>query len=182
MSSCGRTHDEDIALPPPTPGPRPGETWLHTSRGCHLTTSREWAAEILARVADAAAHGAWPAGVTAFDLGRALYRAAGNVDYLQEEQPGARAIQVREAALDELNRGWRAADSMHGPIDRHDVALPTVEEFENRPDTTRMRNLHTGRLWWLTNDRDWTDGVTIVSSAIMDDTDMDVVDGSSPDL
>lgn len=114
------------------------------------------------------AHGSWPDRVTAFDLGRALRRAAGNIDNLQEEHPEADANVVRQAALEEFTRGWRAADSVHGPVDRRDIALPTAEEYENG-QTWRVLDSRTGRLWWATSEDTWTDGATIVDASAIDD-------------
>lgn len=148
-------------------GPREGEIRTITPNGSYITTSREWAGFLLGQVAYAIEQGVWPKSLSMFDVARALRRAAGQAEYLQEERPGQDWHAVREAAIAEFTLGWYAADSEHGPLDKDEAFNPARDaarrpEVPTDPDTpspvVRMRHLRTDRLLWLTEHGKWTDG------------------------
>lgn len=168
---------DDTTIADPTPevgahraGPRPGESQVFLPQGYFTLTGREWAADILATVADAILHGAWPRDVTVFDLARAVRRAVGNADYLQEEQnsdlppdalvPTSVRKAVNGAALEEFLQGWHAANTIGGPLSRDTPA-------------TELRSPKTGRMWWRTEFGEWTDGRTVC-----DNVDAELLDPS----
>lgn len=149
-------------------GPRVGETRTIVPDHSFITTSREWASHVLGQVAYAVEHGDWPRNMSLFDVARALRRAAGNAEYLQDELPDAGGDELREAALAEFILGWYAADSQHGPVDKHealnpsrDSARPPAQPGANPGEpgpVHRMRHIDTDRLLWLANNGKWTDG------------------------
>lgn len=159
------------------PGPRAGEQWIDYGHRQGLMTSRDWSSGVLMRVAEAARHGAWPAGVSMFDVARALRRAAGNIDYLQESEGPGGGSAVREAALEEFLLGWRAANSAHGPVHRLDngtaeeVPIDGDGQYPRHPDGSpvsgRMRSADGGRMWWRMDTKvglgEWTDGFRVAA-------------------
>lgn len=163
MTTQPADQDEEIRT---VAGPRVGETRTITPDHSFITTSREWASHVLGQVAYAVEHGAWPQNMSMFDVARALRRAAGNAEYLQDELPDAVGDELREAALAEFVLGWYAADSQHGPVDKAEALNPSSDNARPPADPAtdqsgpvhRMRHVDTDRLLWLANNGKWTDG------------------------